>query len=93
MSRSPPRGASSIFPILMLVAAILLLVTGRSGDRPNPVYTWAGFGVVLVYIVVWMIKGKRSPPLFGVLATLCVYYSSRGKRPSKAVLVATAWPG
>src|SRR5438105_2230442 len=70
-----------------------LFVTGRCGERPRPVYTWAGLGVVSVYIVIWMIHGKRSPPLFGVLATLCAYYSSRGKRPSKPVLVATAVAG
>jgi hypothetical protein len=81
------------FPILMLVAAILLLVTGRSGDRPKPVFTWAGLAVVSVYIVIWMINGKRSPPLFGVLATLCAYYSTRGRRPSKLVLLATAVAG
>jgi hypothetical protein len=81
------------FPILMLVAAILLIVTGRSGERPSPIYTVAGIGVVLVYIVIWMIHGKRSPPLFGVLATLCAFYSSRGKRPSKPVLIATAVAG
>jgi hypothetical protein len=81
------------FPIVMLVAAILLLVTGRSGERPRPAFTWAGLGVVAVYIIIWMINGKRSPPLFGVLATLCAYYSSRGKRPSKPVLAATAFAG
>ena len=77
----------------MLVAAILLIVTGRSGERPKPVFTVAGLGVVSVYIVIWMIHGKRSPPLFGVLATLCAYYASRGKRPSKPVLAATAVAG
>ena len=81
------------FPILMLVAAVLLIVTGRSGPRPRPVFTWAGLGVVSVYIVIWMINGKRTPPLFGVLATLCAYYASRGKRPSKPVLLATAVAG
>jgi hypothetical protein len=78
------------FPILMLVGGVLLIVTGRSGDRPRPVFTWVGLGVVSVYIVIWMIYGKRSPPLFGVLATLCAWYTSRGKRPSKPVLAATA---
>lgn len=81
------------FPILMLVAAVLLIVTGRHGARPQPVYTWVGLAVVSVYIVIWMILGKRSPPLFGVLATICALYTSRGKRPSKLVLAATAFAG
>jgi hypothetical protein len=81
------------FPIMMLVAAVLLIVTGRSGPRPNLLFTWAGLAVVSVYIVIWMIHGKRSPPLFGVLATVCAYYTSRGKRPSKLVLAATAAAG
>jgi len=81
------------FPIMMLVAAVLLIVTGQSGPRPRPVFTWAGLGVVSVYILIWMIHGRRTPPLFGVLATLCAFYASRGKRPSKPVLAATALVG
>jgi hypothetical protein len=70
-----------------------LLVTGQSGPRPQPVITWVGLGVVTVYILIWMIHGRRTPPLFGVLATLCAFYASRGKRPSKPVLAATALVG
>jgi hypothetical protein len=81
------------FPILMLVAAVLLIVTGRHGERPQPIFTWLGMAVVTVYILIWMIHGKRSPPLFGVLATVCAFYTSRGKRPSKLVLAATAFAG
>jgi hypothetical protein len=78
------------FPILMLVGAILLIVTGRADGRSRPIFTWAGIAVVSAYIVIWMIRGKRTPPLFGVLATVCALYTSRGTRPSKLVLAGTA---
>jgi hypothetical protein len=81
------------FPILMLVAGVLLIVTGRNPERPRPAYTAAGLGVVALYIVIWTFHGKRSPPLFGVLATLCAYYSSGRTRPSKPVLAAAAAAG
>jgi hypothetical protein len=81
------------FPIMMLVAGVVLIVTGRNRERPRPLYTAAGLGVVAVYIVIWMIYGKRSPPLFGVLATLCAFYCSGGARPSKLVLAAAAAAG
>ena len=80
------------FPILMLVAAVLLIVTGRAGPRPRPVFTWAGLGVVSVYIVIWMINGKRTPPLFGVLATLCAYYAARGNGPRNRSSPRQPWP-
>jgi hypothetical protein len=81
------------FPILMLVAGVLLIVTGRNREEPRPAYTAAGLCVVAVYIVIWMFHGKRSPPLFGVLATLCAYYCSGAARPSKPVLAAAAAAG
>ena len=80
------------FPILMLVAGILLIVTGRSGPRPRPAWTWIGVAVVTIYAMIWMFKGKRSPPLFGVLSAVCAFYVSKGRRPSKPVLAVTA-PG
>ncbi len=81
------------FPILMLVAGVLMIVTGRSGPRPRPSWTWIGVGVVALYSMIWMFKGKRSPPLFGVLSAVCAFYVSKGKRPSKAVLAVTALSG
>ena len=81
------------FPILMLVAGILLIVTGRSGPRPRPAWTWIGVAVVTIYAMIWMFKGKRSPPLFGVLSAVCAFYVSKGRRPSKPVLAVTALVG
>ena len=81
------------FPIMMLVAGILLIVTGRSGPRPRPAWTWIGVGVVTIYAMIWMFKGKRSPPLFGVLSAVCAFYVAKGRRPSKPVLAVTALIG
>lgn len=81
------------FPIVMLVAAILLIVTGRSGPRPNRAITWTGMGLAVAYVAIWMFNGKRSHSLFGILTALCAYYSSQGKRPSTPTLVATALAG
>jgi hypothetical protein len=81
------------FPILMLVGGILLIVTGRYGGRSRPGYTWAGLGVVALYVLIWMFNGKRSQSLFGVLTSVCAFYTSRGTRPSKPVLLATALAG
>ena len=63
------------FPFVMLVAAIMLLVTGRTknplsaricGRRP-----W-GRGA---YVIIWMFNGKRSHSLIGVLSTTCAFTS------------------
>jgi dolichol-phosphate mannosyltransferase len=81
------------FPIMMLVAAVLLIVCGRSGPPHQRVLTWIGLGVAAVYTAIWILNGKRSPPLFGVLATICAVYASKGKRPSKAVPAGTALVG
>ena len=40
-----------------------------------------------------MLNGKRSHALFGVLTGVCSYYSSKRKKPSLAVLAATAVAG
>lgn len=81
------------FPIFMLVAAILLIVTGRLGSLPRPVMTGIGVAVAALYVVIWTFNGKRSHPLFGVLTAVCAFYISKGKRPSKPVLAATAVAG
>jgi hypothetical protein len=82
-----------LFPMWTLIGAILLIVTGRNGDKPRPALTAAGLATSFCYIVIWMMFGRRSLPLFGVLATVCAYYVSGGKRPPKLVLAATAVVG
>jgi hypothetical protein len=81
------------FPILMLVAAILLIVTGRNVSNPRPVITYIGLGLSSLYVFLWMFNGKRSHSLFGVLTTLCAWYCSRGKRPSFLTLGVVAFLG
>jgi hypothetical protein len=81
------------FPMMLLVAAILLIVTGRDVNRPNPMLAFAGLGLALLYIAIWMFNGKRSHPLFGLLTTICVWYCSKGKRPSLPVLGGVALAG
>lgn len=74
------------FPIMMLVAAILLIVTGRNLAHPRPAIALLGLTLSILYIIIWMFNGKRSHSLFGVLTTICAWYCTRGKRPSFAVL-------
>jgi hypothetical protein len=81
------------FPFVMIVAAVLLIVTGRWGGVTRPVYLAAGLAVALVYVTIWMFHGRRSHSLVGVLATVCAYYVARLKRPSWPVLFATAFVG
>lgn len=81
------------FPLVLLLAGILLLVTGRNADRPRPAWTALGLGIGVFYVLIWMFNGKRSHSLFGVLTTLCAYYVPRYRRPSKPVLAATAFAG
>jgi hypothetical protein len=81
------------FPFVMIVAAVLLIVTARSGALVRRVYLAAGLAVAMVYVTIWMFHGRRSHSLIGVLATVCAYYIGRLKRPSWAVLLATAFLG
>lgn len=81
------------FPMVMLVAGVLLIVTGRQPSRPRPAFTAAGVSIVLFYLVVWMFNGKRSPSLIAVLVGVCSFYVPRMKRPSFPVLIATAMTG
>ena len=81
------------FPFVMMVAGVLLIVTGRRLDAPNPVFLYAGLAVTSAYVVIWMFNGKRSHSLIGVLATVCAYYSSHMKRPSWGVLAGTSFAG
>lgn len=81
------------FKGILLVPAVLLLVTGRQPDAKRTVWTAGGLALCGLYVLVWMFNGKRSHSLFGVLATLCAWYIPVFRRPSKPVLVATAFTG
>jgi hypothetical protein len=81
------------FPLVMLVAGVMLIVTGRQVSRPRPAYTAAGIMVVILYMLIWMFNGKRSHSLVAVLVGVCSFYLPTFKRPSFPVLVATALAG
>jgi hypothetical protein len=81
------------FPFVMLVAACLLVVTGRHANQSRGAFLGAGLAVAVVYIVIWMFNGKRSHSLIGVLATVCAFYVSKRQRPTWPVLAATAFSG
>ena len=77
-----------------MVGAILLIVTGRNPDVAQAGACWRrGWRVAAVFIALWIFNGKRSPALIGVLSAVCAYYVTRRKRPSWAVLLATAFVG
>ncbi len=80
------------FPFVMLVAAILLVVTGRSSTTKS-LFLPAGLFTAAAYVFIWMFNGKRSHSLICVLATMCAWYTSRGKRPSWPVLFGTGLAG
>ena len=77
------------FPFVMMVAAIMLIVTGRTLSVSRPLFLPAGLMVAALYIVIWMFNGKRSHALIGVLSTVCAFYITRLRRPSWPVLMAT----
>lgn len=81
------------FPILLLLAGILLIVSGRANGVSRPILTWSGIAIASLYVLIWMFNGRRSHSLFGVLALVCAYYSAREKRPSFVVLAATGFVG
>lgn len=81
------------FPFVMMVAAILLLITGRSGEKTKPIFTAAGLALALAYVGLWMFNGKRSHSLIGVLSTVCAFYIAKRRRPSWPVLFTTAFTG
>lgn len=83
----------SNFPFVMMVAAVLLIVTGRTIRGPRPAFLPAGLIVSGVYVLIWMFLGKRSHSLIAVLATMCAMYVTRLRRPSWAVLSTTAFLG
>jgi hypothetical protein len=83
----------SNFPFVMLVAAMLLIVTGRAHGISRPAFLRSGLAVSVAYVVIWMFNGKRSHSLIAVLATVCAIYITRQRRPSWPVLFATAFAG
>jgi hypothetical protein len=81
------------FPVVMLIAAIMLIVTGRRTIAPRPLFLAAGLTVVAAYILIWIYNGRRSHALMAVLTTVCAFYVARLKRPSWPVLLATSFAG
>ena len=81
------------FPLLMLVAGVVCIVTGRQPDRPRPFLTLLGLGIAAFYMLIWMFIGKRSHSLFAVLTAVCAFYIPRLKRPSWLALFSTALAG
>lgn len=77
------------FPFVMLVAAVLLIVTGRAMQASHSLFLPAGLLTGAAYVAIWMFNGKRSHPLIGLLATVCALYLTRLKRPSWPVLITT----
>jgi hypothetical protein len=90
---SPEAALFHSFPFVMMVAAIMLIVTGRNMSRPNPAFLISGLMVSAAYVAIWMFNGKRSHSLIGVLATVCAFYITRLRRPSWPVLFATSFAG
>jgi hypothetical protein len=81
------------FPFVMMVAAILLIVTGKTAGAAHPAFSTLGLGCAAAYILIWMYNGKRSHALIGVLATVAALYIARLKRPSWPVLLGTSVVG
>ncbi len=81
------------FPFVLMVAGILLLVSGGNPEAPNVTALVAGLAIPAAYVFVWMFNGKRSHALIGILCTVCAYYTTRQKRPSWPVLISTAISG
>jgi hypothetical protein len=77
----------------MLVAANLLIVTGRHAPLPRGTFLWGGVAVAALYVLIWMFNGKRSHALMGVLSAVCAFYVSKQRRPSWPVLGMTAFLG
>jgi len=95
-SQSPTSAEASLvlsFPMVMLVAGVLLVVTGRQPSDPRPAFTAAGIAIILLYMLIWMFNGKRSHSLVAVLVGVCSFYVPRFKRPSYPVLILTALAG
>jgi hypothetical protein len=81
------------FPFVLMVAAMLMIVTGRNIHAHRPAFLAAGLAVAFSYVIIWMFNGKRSHSLIAVLSTVCGFYITRLKRPSWPVLLSTAFAG
>ena len=81
------------FPLMMLVAGVVCIVTGRQPGRPRPYLALLGVGIALFYMLIWMFIGKRSHSLFAVLTTVCAWYVPRFRRPSFPALIGVAAAG
>jgi hypothetical protein len=79
------------FPILMLAAGVLLIVTGRQPSYPRPFMTVAGVATVAAYVLIWMFNGRRSHAVIGVLTGTCAWYLPAWKRPSLPAIVGTGF--
>jgi hypothetical protein len=90
---SPEQALFLAFPFVMIVAAVMLIVTGRDPQQPRPIYLGMGLLVAAAYGLIWMFNGKRSHSLMAVLCTVCAFYLPRQKRPPWSVLFATAFCG
>ena len=77
------------FPFMMLVAAVLLLITGRTTESSHLLFLMAGLVAGAAYVLIWMFNGKRSHSLIGLLSTVCAFYLARLRRPSWPVLITT----
>ena len=77
------------FPFMMLVAAVLLLITGRTMESSRPLFLAVGLLAGTAYVLIWMFNGKRSHSLIGLLSTICAVYLTRLRRPSWPVLIIT----
>lgn len=77
------------FPIMMLAAGVMLMVTGRQPDHPRPILTAWGVLVVLGYVFIWMFNGRRSHAVIGVLTGVCAWYTPRWRRPNLLALGVT----
>ncbi len=81
------------FPFVMMVAGVLLIVSGRQESNKNPLLLAFGLLIAASYVLIWTFNGKRSHSLIGLLSTVCAFYISREKRPSWPVLIGTAVSG
>ena len=77
------------FPFVMLVAAVMLVITGRTGQTVRPAFLACGLLAGAAYVAIWIFNGKRSHSLIGLLATVCAHYLTQLKRPSWLVLIVT----
>src|SRR5262249_22173169 len=90
---SPEVALFRSFPFVLMVAAVLLIVTGRTTSMPRPGFLPAGLACAVAYVLIWMFNGKRSHSLIAVLSTVCALYVTRLRRPSWPVLFSTAFAG